>query len=46
MRKDRLNGQVADVGEPRRQILQQSDHATGIRQTHPSSHSGQTRLRN
>ena len=45
MRKDRLDGQVADADEPRRQILRHSDHATGIRQIHPSSHSGRTRPR-
>jgi|ERR1035438_8123796 hypothetical protein len=45
MRKDRLDGQVADADEPRRQILRHSDHATGIRQIHPSGHSGRTRPR-
>jgi transposase len=45
MRKDRLDGQVANADEPRRQILRHSDHATGIRQIHPSSHSGRTRPR-
>src|ERR1039457_2634218 len=45
MRKDRLDGQVADADEPRGQILRHSDHATGIRQIHPSGHSGRTRPR-
>jgi hypothetical protein len=35
MRKERLDGQVADADEPRRQILRHSDHATGIRQISP-----------